>query len=205
MQTLVNIGGSISAGYMSSFRRLFGRGLEFAPDGTSFVTHWMVVYKPYLMEFLQELSRPGTSLAATGADKGSGAAAGEANAQAGASGKQLEGGDRLAWVWSILSAVDPQNADLGFSEYASYISWVRQHYPHSQRLAPRKTWVRHPFGQGTVKFMRRFRSDGCCCPSWLLLRLARMLGFVYTGYEVGHIEQCGYSDPRFETSYGLGR
>ncbi len=205
MQTLVNIGGSISAGYMSSFRRLFKRGLEFAPDGTSFVTHWMVVYKPYLMEFLQELSRAGTSLAAVGAGKGTGAAAGVAGAQAGPSGKQLEASDRLAWVWAILSAVDPQNADLGFSEYASYISWVRQHYPHSQRLAPRKTWVRHPFGQGTVKFMRRFRSDGCCCPSWLVLRLAKTLGFVYTGYEVGHIEQCRYSDPQFETSYGLGR
>ncbi|KXZ47635.1 hypothetical protein GPECTOR_34g794 [Gonium pectorale] len=169
-QTLVNIGGSVSPGYIASFRRLTKRGLEFAPDGSSFVTHWMVVYKPYLLEFLRELS---------------------------------DGDEPLGWVWRILSSVEPSTADLGFSEYASYISWVRQRYPLSQRLAKRKTWVRHPFGQTTVKLLRFLRHDRCCCPSPLLLSLVRTLGFVYTGYEVGHIEECRYSEPQHETSYGL--
>ncbi|PNH09273.1 hypothetical protein TSOC_004131 [Tetrabaena socialis] len=170
VQTLVNVGGSIAPGYMATFRRLMRRSVEFAPDGSSFVTHWMVVYKPYLLEFLRELS------------------AGEG---------------RLGWVWRILAAVEPSSADLGFSEYASYISWVRQRYPGSQRLASRKTWVRHPFGQATVRLLRLLRADRCCCPSAWLLRMLRALGFVYTGYEVGHIDECRYSAPEYGTAYGL--
>eukprot|EP00198_Chlamydomonas_reinhardtii_P012401 XP_001701738.1 predicted protein [Chlamydomonas reinhardtii] len=42
-RALVNIGGSVSPGYMAAFRRLMRRPLEFAPDGTSFVTHWMAL------------------------------------------------------------------------------------------------------------------------------------------------------------------
>ena len=30
----------------------------------------------------------------------------------------------------------------GFSEYASYVSWVRQHYPQSQAIAHRRNWLR---------------------------------------------------------------
>ncbi|GIL88844.1 hypothetical protein Vretimale_16944 [Volvox reticuliferus] len=171
IQTLVNIGGSIAPGYIASFQRLTKRSLEFAPDGTSFVTHWMVVYKPYLREFLKDLS---------GGGKG-----------------------HLDWVWRILGAVDPRSADLGFSEYASYISWVRQHYPQSQILAPRKTWVRHPFGQTAVRLMRLIRADQCCCPSRLMLQLLRTAGYVYTGYEVGHISECRYDAPEHAKSYGL--
>ncbi len=40
----------------------------------------------------------------------------------------------------------------GFSEYASYISWVRAHYPGSQRLAKRQTWSRYgPGGWDEIK------------------------------------------------------
>ncbi|KAG2435220.1 hypothetical protein HXX76_007302 [Chlamydomonas incerta] len=278
-RTLVNIGGSVSPGYMAAFRRLMRRPLEFAPDGTSFVTHWMVVYKPYLLEFLRELSlgTPGSSRSSSGAtgggsssrlrgaggssdsssssstagrelqaeaagqDEGTGAAAGrrlsssstgddagigagdpggaDASTGAGASrglkqgvattvpgsdqASATKGLDPLGWVWRILSAVEPSSADLGFSEYASYITWVRQRYPASQKLADRKTWIRHPFGQGTVKLLRLLRADRCCCPSAWLLRLVRLLGFMYTGYEVGHIEECRYSEPQYATSYGL--
>lgn len=172
-QTLVNVGGSMSKGYASSFRKLLRSGLDFAPDGSSFVTHWMVVYRPYMLEFLTALSAGGD-------------------------------GGPTAWVWRILSAVDARSAELGFSEYASYISWVRQHHPQSQRFAPRKTWVRHPFGQTTVRLLRHLRPDGCCCPSWLLLKVVKALGFVYTGYEVGHIAECQYSVPQYALSYGLG-
>ncbi|EFJ41541.1 hypothetical protein VOLCADRAFT_107627 [Volvox carteri f. nagariensis] len=170
-QTLVNIGGSVAPGYMASFQRLTKHGLEFAPDGTSFVTHWMVIYKPYLLEFLRELSN--------------------------------DGDGPTDWVWRILGAVEPRYADLGFSEYASYISWVRQHYPQSQRLASRKTWVRHPFGQRTVSLLRLLRTDRCCCPNGMLLWLLRLLGLVYTGYEVGHIPECRYDASEHAMSYGL--
>ncbi|KAG2446688.1 hypothetical protein HYH02_008254 [Chlamydomonas schloesseri] len=279
-RTLVNIGGSVSPGYMATFRQLMRRPLEFAPDGTSFVTHWMVVYKPYLLEFLRELSQgaPGNSKSRSGGGSSSrlrgggggggggggssvgdssGSVAGrELHAEAarrdvdsGAAGRRLSsssdagdddagigdtgevsgasrglrqqqqhaaattpgsdqasatrGLDPLGWVWRILSAVEPSSADLGFSEYASYISWVRQRYPASQQLAESKTWIRHPFGQGTVKLLRLLRTDRCCCPSAWLLRLVRLLGFVYTGYEVGHIEECRYSEPQYAASYGL--
>ncbi|KAG2489521.1 hypothetical protein HYH03_011972 [Edaphochlamys debaryana] len=194
IQTLVNIGGSVSRGYITAFRRLMHRQLEFAPDGSSFVTHWMVVYKPYLLEFLAELSvdPPPTPPA-----RGQAAAAVNVAPPPGTPAKPL------AWVWRILSAVDPGSADLGFSEYASYISWVRQRYPHSQRMATKKTWVRHPFGQRTIKLLRLLRADQCCCPPSWLLRLLKSMGFVYTGYEVGHIDECRYSDPEYVTSYGL--
>ena len=42
VQNLVNIGGANAHGYARTYRRLFGRHLEAAPDGSSFVTHWMV-------------------------------------------------------------------------------------------------------------------------------------------------------------------
>lgn len=54
-KTVVNIGGSWNIGYEYAYNKLIGKGLELAPDGTSFVTHWMVMYQPYVEEFLSTL------------------------------------------------------------------------------------------------------------------------------------------------------
>jgi hypothetical protein len=42
LQTVVNVGGASAPGYATTYRKLFGEPLAQAPDGSSFVTHWMV-------------------------------------------------------------------------------------------------------------------------------------------------------------------
>ena len=54
-----------------------------------------------------------------------------------------------------------------------------------QGIAKHRNWVRHPFGEGAVRLMRRFNQGGCCCPVPVLLRLLRALGYVYTGERAG--------------------
>ena len=41
----------------------------------------------------------------------------------------LEKGERDSWPWRILRSIDPNYIDMGFSEYASYISWMKQNHP----------------------------------------------------------------------------
>jgi len=41
-----------------------------------------------------------------------------------------------------------------------------------------------------VRLLRRLSPRGLCCPWEPLLRLTRLLGYTYTGYEVGHIQAC---------------
>ena len=55
LQMVVNIGGAVSRGYELAHRNLFGQELRSAPDGSSFVTHWMLVYKPLMLQFLGSL------------------------------------------------------------------------------------------------------------------------------------------------------
>lgn len=169
LRTIVNIGGAKPPGYALAYRRLLGKRLEYAHDGSSFVTHWMVVYKPYMAEFLRQLG--------------------------------AQGG--LSWAWRILEAVDPHVVELGFSEYASYISWVRQHYPESQLLVKKRTWVRHPLGQGALRLAQRLHPLHCCCPPSWLIGLVKLIGYTYTGYEVGHIPRCRYTAPEFADGYCL--
>jgi hypothetical protein len=85
------------------------RSLRQAPDGSSFVTHWMLVDPALMAAFLGELSSPG---------------------QPG------------SWPWNILAAAAPEDLELGFSEYASYNSWVQEHHPEAQHMLSRRTWVR---------------------------------------------------------------
>lgn len=172
IKVVVNIGGAMAEGYRSSFRNLFDREVEIASDGSSFVTHQMVVHKPDLLQFLSALSHGGNSTD--------------------------------SWVWKILGAVDPSSADLGFSEYATYQSWVKQNLPGSQHFQRSRTWVRYPFGQGAVRAMAQLRRDRCCCPSGVLLTVMWLLGYEYVGYEVGHIAGCHYNDPHWQGSYCMG-
>ncbi len=39
-----------------------------------------------------------------------------------------------------------------------------------------------------MRLLRRLSPRGLCCPCTPLLRLTRLLGYSYTGYEVGHIQ-----------------
>ena len=39
---------------------------------------------------------------------------------------QFEQGEPGAWPWKILGAIDPDYIGFGFSEYASYVSWMLQ-------------------------------------------------------------------------------
>jgi hypothetical protein len=62
---------------------------------------------------------------------------------------------------------------------------------------------RYPFGKGALRLMRLLDVHGCCCPSRLLLAAVRLLGYQYAGYEVGHVQQCGYSRAEHEEAYCL--
>lgn len=54
----------------------------------------------------------------------------------------------------------------GFSEYATYLSWVQQRHPGSQRLAERVTWSRFgPSGWDAVVAAAKDAPDGLCCPT----------------------------------------
>lgn len=177
-RTLVNVGGSHAPGYITSYRKLFRDGLAMAPDGSSFVTHWMAVYKPYMQEMLLTLQMDSP---------------------------QSPGGDDspMSWVWIILKAVDQAQVQQGFSEYASYVSFVKRHYPESQYIVTRRTWLRHPAGQSFIAALRHLHPRRCCCPPNWLLNFLKVAGYTYTGYEVGHIAACGYTDPIHNHGYCL--
>ncbi len=65
----------------------------------------------------------------------------------------------------------------GFSEYASYASWVRTHHPESQRLTRKKTWLRYGLGgEAAIRFVRRLSPSGLCCPPRTVLLWTRLLG-----------------------------
>jgi hypothetical protein len=54
----------------------------------------------------------------------------------------------------------------GFSEYATYLSWVRERHPGSQRLAGSATWSRFgPGGWDAVVAAARAAPGGLCCPT----------------------------------------
>ena len=55
-----------------------------------------------------------------------------------------------------------------------------------------------------MRLLRRLDVRGCCCPSRPLLALVRALGYQYVGYEVGHIEACGYTRGEHAEGYCLG-
>ncbi|CAD7699722.1 unnamed protein product [Ostreobium quekettii] len=185
-QTVVNVGGNKLPGYEPSYKRLTGQDLEYAPDGTSFVTHWLVVYKPYMAEFLISIG-------------GGNFTDNPANAL------HLQMGEASTrWVWRILDSIDPKFVETGFSEYASYVSWVKQNYPESQHVLKRRTWRRNPLG-GKLAIIAGmyFRSDGLCCPMEWAVRLMRFFNYQYVGFEIGHYHVCGYTDERHDKGYGV--
>jgi hypothetical protein len=91
----------------------------------------------------------------------------------------------------------------GFSEYASYASWVMQHHRDSMYVEPKRTWSRHPAGGwlGMVA-LRLWHERGLCCPAQWMLKLMRMLGNTFVGFEIGH-HLCDATNDKYKEAYGL--
>lgn len=91
----------------------------------------------------------------------------------------------------------------GFSEYASYASWVMQHHRDSMYVEPKRTWSRHPAGGwlGMVA-LRLWHENGLCCPAQWMLSLMRMLGNTFVGFEIGH-HLCDATNDKYKEAYGL--
>ena len=96
---------------------------------------------------------------------------------------------------------------MGFSEYASYASFVSSRHPETVETATSRTWSRHPLGPFVGSFaIRAFRwlgGTGLCCPTAGMVRLMKVLGYQYAGFEIGHVGSCGLNAPGLEESYGL--
>ncbi|GMH40270.1 hypothetical protein BSKO_08174 [Bryopsis sp. KO-2023] len=189
-QAIVNIGGRSNPGYEYSYKRLTGKDLEYADDGTSFVTHWIVVYKPFMKEFLDTIGRGKLSSSFSHNPNDTGG---------------FNVTNSPAWVWRILDNLDPGFITTGFSEYASYVSWVKQNYPNSQHIMKRQTWLRHPIGGAyTIAMTKRFNGNGLCCPVKSLTGVMKLLGFQYMGFEIGHVRACQYTNAKYRDGYGIG-
>ena len=173
-------GGSRAKSYGPAYHRLTGARLRSGPDGSSYVAHHMVVDAPAMRDMLAVFA---ASQPATCADPGA------------------RGGPRAAamprWAAAILCAVDPRHVHMGFSEYASYASWVaetRGRHTGDVAVIPSGAWTRHPFNWRLAVIMSRgAHPSGLCCPTRALLANAAAKGWEYTGFEVGHHARlCSY-------------
>lgn len=166
----VHIGGKINEhSYDIAYKRLFGKDIKYADDGSSFVTHHMIVYKPYMEEFLNSL----------------------ADADVGKN-EFTETQMQHLWAVKILESINEKRIELGFSEYQSYISFVLDRYPQSMKVLKRKMWERNPIMYSTRAHMLSpfYPLRILCCPSASQLVLMRWLGYEYVGVEMGHMESC---------------
>lgn len=148
----------------------------FAEDGTSFVTHWIVVQKALMQSFLDALCPASSSLKAA---------------------------DGCKWYDNILKNLPESDMSQGFSEYHSYISFVKQNWPQTQYEMSKRTWRRQPLGgKFGVTLARMGTAGGLCCPTSWQHSLQGMAGFDYYGLEAGHHPECRWKDPEFRTFYG---
>jgi hypothetical protein len=100
---------------------------------------------------------------------------------------------------------------LGFSEYASYASWVAARHPETVDVQAHRRWSRHPlgpmlgtFGIRVLSFWSPSPNERLCCPSAFAVRAMKLLGYAYGGFEVGHVPSCGYDAPEHDEGYGEG-
>lgn len=163
--------------------------MSYAHDGTSFVTHWMVVHKPLMSSFLAAL-RPHPShhsyITVTDA-------------------AFTRDSEQWSWIWNILEHLPDDDLFTGFSEYASYISWVQQNHPHRQHILGRKTWMRQPLGGKLGVWAAAASNWGWrCCPTKWQHWLMKAVGFVYYGMEAGHHGVCRFRQlAAKDGTYGL--
>ena len=167
----VHIGGKINEhSYDIAYKRLFGKDLKYAHNGSSFVTHHMVVYRPYMEEFLDSI----------------------AAAHVGGDEKFSDAQRDHLWAVKIMESINEKRVELGFSEYQSYISFVLDRYPESMKVLSRKMWERNPIMYTTrAKMLAPFYPlRSLCCPSASQLTMMRWLGYEYVGIEMGHMDAC---------------
>jgi len=185
-------GGSRSKSYDMAYARLTGSRLRRAKDGSSFITHHMVVDVAALRDMLAVFA---SSEPAKCADP------------AGAGGPRAAAMPR--WAAAVLCSLDTDNLHTGFSEYASYASWVADTQGHKGGVVyvPQGAWTRHPFNWRTaLVFTRGWHPSRLCCPTRALLaNAARRDGrWEFTGFEVGHHSRlCGYNR-RVHGHHGYG-
>jgi hypothetical protein len=164
-----HVGGSRVKTYRHAYAALTGGArLGMAQDGSSYVTHAMVVDARHMRAMLAsfEASAPG------------------AEGHHGAGGAH-PGMPR--WARALLRALpsDSKSLSLGFSEYASYGSWVAVHAPGDVAVAPGRAWTRHPLGSVWAVAASRlvYPRQAACCPSRRLLAATAAQGWLYTGFE----------------------
>jgi len=138
----------------------------------------MVVYKPYMIEFtnfLETQKRP------------------------------VHAPIDSPWVWSVLNALPRDWLHVGFSEYASYNSWILYNYPESIHEMPKKTWSRYPIGGSKVgmPLLAYLSENKLCCPEDIMINVMTKLKYQYFGVEIGHHPVCQYNHPRFKDGYGI--
>jgi hypothetical protein len=115
-----------------------------------------------------------------------------------------QGGEKDSWPWNILRSVDPDYIGYGFSEYASYVTWMLHNHPNEVRVKDSRTWSRYPPGASLgVTALMVISPNHLCCPTDFFLSLVKPLGYEFMGFEIGHSSMCGYHKKEYETSYGL--
>jgi len=184
-RAVVHIGGHILPTYDATYKRLFGVQPASYYEHTqkkSFIAHHMVVYKPYMLELLGNLSLRYSEAAPSGEIQGK---------FRGNSGN-FQGFRKDSWPYHVM---DQASAGVGrgsmpvygFSEYSTYISWTKQHYPESQFILTTQRWRRDPL-ELINKIIRVLGgpSDGLqvCCPEPWMLWLNWLMGFDYVGFEL---------------------
>ena len=119
--------------------------------------------------------------------------------------REFEGeAGRDSWPWNIIRSIDPDYLGYGFSEYASYVSYMIQNHPDEVKVKRRRTWTRYPPGASLgVAALKLISPNHLCCPTDSFLKLVKPLGYEFMGFEIGHSSLCGYHDKAHEESYGL--
>lgn len=176
VKAIRQIGGNVIKSYEPSYEALIGNSLSYAKDGTSYVTHQMVVDADIMDEMLDAFA---TNVVRT-----------------------MD--NRLPdWAQAILQSLDKKDLILGFSEYATYASYVAQFHPEAVQDATRKNWARASGGKLGISIQRLINHDGLCCPGPGVLGLMKSRHFDYVGHEIGHVDACQYNAPEHAVSYGL--
>ena len=168
-RTRQHSGGFFVPSYASAHHTLTGEPLIYGPQWSSFVVHHAIVYREYMEEMLDVMESDETN-------------------------KYLQ--DRLPkylkiepgtrWAWNILSSIPSEVLNIGFSEYASYASWVIKHHPGSIDIQSRQTWSRYAPLQ---VFPSPFRNS--CCPTEEDVKyIKEKTTLEFVGFEFGHIFYC---------------
>jgi hypothetical protein len=164
--------------YAHSYKHLFGRDVEYPKPAFSFVAHWMLVYKPHLLDMLREIGMRGEP------------AVGQTTKSLATKSGTLP----ASWAWKVLDSVPSsyKGVFFGLSEYTMYISWVIQNRPGSIKPESEKRFVRVAPGSST---WLQERQHFACCPDDAILQKALNENMLYLGWELGptHAGNCSES------------